>query len=161
MSNLLPENWRGALERVHDKVGNFLARLVSWKKQQHSPERITADTIPSFSQSGGPLLDMYESTDDFVIRVEVPGFINKEDCSVELVGKRLIVSGEKNIVREQKRGERCLISECRYGSFSRIIQLPYAIDEKVISADLKNGVLTIRLPKPDKERHARYRVPVT
>jgi HSP20 family protein len=160
MSNLLPEKWSEALERVHDKVGHFLTRLVPRKKQELSPERITADTLPAFMQLGGPLLDMHETAEELIIRAEVPG-LKKDDFSVELVGRRLTIHGEKKVVREQKGGDGCLISECRYGSFSRTLQLPYEIDEKLIAADLKHGVLTIRLPKPEQERHARYRVPVS
>ncbi|MDD2733153.1 MAG: Hsp20/alpha crystallin family protein [Desulfuromonadaceae bacterium] len=160
MSNLLPEKWSDALERVHDKVGNFLNRLVPHKKQEASPERITADTLPAFMKLGGPLLDMHETPEELIVRAEVPG-LNEEDFSVELVGRRLTIYGEKRVVREQKGGDGSLISERRYGSFSRSIQLPYEIDEKLIAADLKHGVLTIRLPKPDKGRQARYRVPVS
>jgi len=160
MSNLLPEKWSESLERVHDKVGHFLNRLVPWKRQEQSPERITADTLPVFMTLGGPLLDMHETPDELVVRAEVPG-LNNDDFSVELVGRRLTIHGEKRVVREQKGGDGCLISERRYGSFSRSIQLPYEIDEKLITADLKHGVLTIRLPKPEKERHIRYRVPVS
>jgi len=160
MSNLLPEKWGDALERVHDKVGHFLNRLVPWKKQEQSPERITADTLPAFMKLGGPLLDMHETPEELVIRAEVPG-LNRDDFSVELVGRRLRIQGEKRVVREQKGGDGSLISERRYGSFSRSIQLPYEIDEKLIAADLTHGVLTIRLPKPEKERHSRYRVPVS
>jgi len=111
-------------------------------------------------QFGGPLLDMHETADELIIRAEVPG-LKKDDFSVELVGRRLTIHGEKNVVRERKGGDGCLISECRYGSFSRSIQLPCEIDDKTIAADLKHGVLTIRLPKPDKGRQARYRVPVS
>ncbi|QSV45397.1 Hsp20/alpha crystallin family protein [Geobacter benzoatilyticus] len=160
MSNLLPEKWSEALERVHDKVGHFLTRLMPRKNEEHSPERITADTLPAFMQFGGPSLDMHETSDELIIRAEVPG-LKRDDFSVELVGRRLTIKGEKNVVRERKGGDGCLISECRYGSFARTLQLPYEIDEKAIAADLKNGVLTIRLPKPDKGRHARYRVPVS
>jgi len=160
MSTLLPEKWSEALERVHDKVGNFLNRLAPWKKQEHLPERITADTLPAFMQLGGPLLDMHETPDELIVRAEVPG-LKKEDFSVELVGRRLAIRGKKRVVREQKGGDGSLISECRYGSFARTLQLPYEIDEKTIAADLKNGVLTIRLPKPEKGRQARYRVPVS
>lgn len=160
MSNLLPEKWGEALERVHDKVGHFLNRLVPWKKQEQSPERITADTFPAFMQLGDPLLDMHETPEELIIRAEVPG-LNKDDFAVELVGRRLTIHGEKRVIREQKGGDGCLISECRYGSFSRTVQLPYEIDEKLIGADLKHGVLTIRLPRPEKERHTRYRVPVS
>jgi HSP20 family protein len=160
MSNLLPGKWSEALERVHDKVGHFLNKLNPWKNEEQSPERITADTLPAFMQFGGPSLDMNETSDELIIRAEVPG-LKKDDFSVELVGRRLKIKGEKNVVRERKGGDGCLISECRYGSFSRSIQLPYEIDEKTIAADLKHGVLTIRLPKPEKGRHARYRVPIT
>jgi HSP20 family protein len=160
MSNLLPEKWNEALERVHDKVGHFLSKLNPWKKDELMPERITADTLPAFMKFGGPSLDMHETVDELIIRAEVPG-LNKDDFSVELVGRRLTIKGEKNVVRERKGGDGCLISECRYGSFARTLQLPYEIDEKTIAADLKHGVLTIRLPKPDKGRQARYRVPVS
>ncbi|MBJ6726431.1 Hsp20/alpha crystallin family protein [Geomesophilobacter sediminis] len=160
MSNLLPEKWGEALERVHDKVGHFLNKLSPRKKEEHTPERITADALPAFMQFGGPSLDMNETTDELIIRAEMPG-LKKEDFSVELVGRRLTIKGEKNVVRERKGGDGCLISECRYGSFARTVRLPYEIDEKTIAADLKHGVLTIRLPKPEKGRHARYRVPIS
>jgi len=160
MPNLLPEKWSESLERVYDKVGNFLNKLNPLKKEVQSPERITADTLPAFMQFGGPLLDMHETEDEIIIRAEVPG-LKKDDFSVELVGRRLTIKGEKKVVRERKGGGGCLISECRYGSFSRSLLLPYEIDEQKIEADLKHGVLTIRLPKPEKVRQARYRVPVS
>lgn len=145
---------------VHDKVGIFLNSLVSWKKQDHLPERITADTFPAFMQLGGPLLEMHETPDELIVRAEVPG-LKKEDFSVELVGRRLTIRGEKNVVREQKGGNGCLISECRYGSFACSLMSPYELDEKTIAADLKHGVLTIRLHKPEKGRQARFRVSVS
>ena len=160
MSTLLPDRWSEALERVHDKIGHFLGKLNPWKKNELSPERITADNLPGFMKLGGPSIDMHETADDLVIRAEVPG-LKKDDFSVELVGRRLTIKGEKKIVRERKGGDGRHISECRYGSFARTIQLPYEIDEKTIAAELKHGVLTIRLPKPEKSRLARYRVPVS
>ncbi len=160
MSSLVPDRLREALELAHDKFGHFLARLAPWKKEESLPEKITADTMPAFWQTGGPLLDMHETTGDLVIRAEVPG-LKKDDFTVERVGRRLTIKGEKNVVRERKGGDGCLISECRYGSFARTLQLPYEIDGKKIRADLKNGVLNIRLPKPEKGRPLRHRVPVS
>ena len=160
MSNLIPEPWREALERVSDKVDHFLTRLASWKKHEHSPEKINAETLPDFMQRGGPLLDMHETPDDLIIRAEVPG-LQKDDFSVEFIGKRLIIKGEKKVLRKQKGGDGCLIAECRYGSFRRTLQIPYVIDEKNVSANLKDGVLTIRLPKSEQERSGSYRVPVS
>jgi HSP20 family protein len=160
MSSLVPDRLKEALERAHDKFGHFLTRLAPWKKDETLPEKITADTMPAFWQTGGPLLDMHETSDELVIRAEVPG-LKKGDFTVELVGRRLTIKGEKNVVQERKGGDGFLISECRYGSFARTIQLPYEVDEKKIRADLKNGVLNIRLPKPEKGRPLRHRVPVS
>lgn len=158
--NLVPETWRGALEKVHDKVGNVLKDLVPARKRENSPEQMTADSIPAFMQSGGPLIDMHETTEELVVRAEVPG-LTKEDFRIELVDGRLTIRGEKKFVREQKGGDGSVISESRYGSFARSVQLPYEVDEKDIKADLKHGVLTIRLPKSERERAKRHRIPVS
>jgi len=48
MSNLLPDKWNEVLERVHDKGGHFLSKPNAWKKDEHTSERITADTLPAF-----------------------------------------------------------------------------------------------------------------
>lgn len=160
MSTLLPEKWGESLERVHDKGGYFLSKLNPLKKYVQTQERIAADTLPAFMQFGGPSLDMREISDELIIRAEVLG-LKKDDFSIELVGRRLTITGEKNVVCERKGGDGRLISECRYGSFSRTVQLTYETDEKTISADLEHGILTIRLPKPDKDRQTRYRVPVS
>ncbi len=160
MSNLFPEKWRESMERVNDKVNHFISKLVPRKAEEHLPEQITADTIPAFMQLGGPLLDIHETSDELIIIAEVPG-LKKDDFSVELVGRRLTIHGKKNVFRKQKGGDGSLISECRYGSFARSIRLPYEIDEKTIAADLNHGVLTIRFPKPEKGRYAKYRVPVS
>lgn len=159
MSSLVPDRWREELERANDKIGRFLAKLAPLKKLEPSPEKLTADTMPVSIRVGGPLLDMHESDRELIIHAEVPGF-GKDDLSVEIVENRLTIKGKNKFVLEQKGGDVYFISECQYGSFSRTILLPYEIDEKTIKADLNNGVLTIRLVQPEKERYRCYRVPV-
>lgn len=160
MSALLPERWKGSLERVSDKIGHFLERLSPYRKNNNGPENITAEVLPAFMQFGGPLLDMRESGHELVITVEVPG-LKKEDISVELVGKRLTIKGEKQIASERKGGDGLQFSERKYGSFTRSVQLPYVVDEGSIHADLKHGVLTIRLPKPESELSRPMKVSVS
>lgn len=160
MSNLLPQKWRKALEQVYDKVGHFLSRVNRGQKEGQSPERITADSLPAFMRLGGPLLDMHETSDELVVRVELPG-LTKDDFSVELVGRQLTIRGEKQVMQEAKRGGGWLVSECRYGSFVRSVLVPYEIDATTLTAELKDGILVIRLPKPEKGRPVRYRVPVS
>ena len=88
MSNQLPEKWSESLERVHDKAGHFLSRLVPWKEEEHSPERIMADTLPAFMQFGGPSIDTHETSEELILRAGVPG-LRRDDFPVELVGRRL------------------------------------------------------------------------
>lgn len=160
MSSLVPEKWRAALEHVQDKVGSLLSNLTPAGKENRTLETMTADAIPDFMQRGGPLVEMRETQDEVVVRAEVPG-MKREDLTVELLGRRLTVKGEKKVVREDKGGTGGYLSESRYGSFSRSMTLPYEVDEHDIDADLKDGVLTIRLPKPEKERGKGRRIRIS
>jgi HSP20 family protein len=161
MPNLIPAQWKETLERVQDKTSHFLDKLKPVGKSDTSLESMSSDLLPAFMQFGGPPLDMHESTDELIIRVEVPG-LKKNDFSVELVGSRLVIHGEKKASREQKIFGRSYLSECSYGSFTRSVQLPYDVQESKIKAELKGGILTIRMPKPQgSERPRHHQVPIT
>lgn len=159
MPTMAPEQWKESLGQVRDRISRFLERMRPHKDNGSTPEHMAVDVVPAFMQTGGPLLDMHESGTDLVVSVEVPG-LGKDDISVELVGKCLIIRGEKQITREQKLGG-SLLTESRYGSFARRLQLPCDVDDRSIRADLKHGLLTIRLPRPEPDRNRRQRVPVS
>ena len=159
MTTMLPERWKESIEQARDKFGNFLERLKPVRDQNNGPEHVTADFLPAFMQTGGPLLDMYETGAEMVVSVDVPG-LEKNEISVELVGKRLIVRGEKQVSRERRAGGG-LYSVNRYGSFTRNLQLPCEVDDRSINANLKHGVLTIRLPKPESKQNRQHRVTVS
>ena len=160
MPNLLPEQWKETLERVQEKTGRFLDKFKPAKKMSHALEHMTEDFLPAFMQFGGPPLNMHESTDELIITVEVPG-LKKDDFSVELAGRRLLIHGEKRLSREQKETGGSYLSECSYGRFARSVQLPYDIKDSRIKAELNGGVLTIRMPKPDPEQQRSRRVTVS
>ena len=160
MTTMLPERWKESIERARDRMGHFLDHLRPHKAPDNGPEHVTADVLPAFMQTGGPLFDIYETGAELVVSIDVPG-LDKKEISVELAGKQLIIRGEKHITRERKAGGGGLYSEKRYGSFTRSLQLPYEVDHRSIQADLKHGVLTIRLTKPEAERERQHRVPVS
>jgi HSP20 family protein len=123
-------------------------------------ETITADRFPAFTQLGVPLLDMQETSDELIVTAEVPG-LKKEDFTVELLGRRLTIKGEKKVAQERKRADGSMLAECRYGSFTRSVLLPYEVNGQEVTGDLSNGILTLRLKKPEAERGRRFRVPVS
>ena len=160
MPDLLPAQWKDTLERIKDKAGRFLDRFKQSKQSDTALERITEDQLPAFMQFGVPPLDMHESADELIVTVEVPG-LTKDNLSIELVGSRLMLRGEKKVSRKQKGSGGSYLSECSYGSFARSVQLPYNVKEDKINADLKNGLLTIRMPKSDPEKKRLCRLTIT
>ncbi len=87
------------------------------------------------------------STDDkaYRIAVELPG-VEEKDVELSVHNGIVTVKGEKKTEREEK-GETWYFSERQYGSFQRSFRLPGDADEAGVSADLKDGVLTITVPK--------------
>ena len=73
----------------------------------------------------------------------------EKDINVELKDDVLTLSGEKTEESEKEEKD-YHVSERRFGSFRRSFQLPSAADQNKVSADFKNGVLTIALPKTAK-----------
>ena len=91
-----------------------------------------------------PPVDLYETADAYVLTAEIPG-IEREDIDIQTGDGRLTLSGarqERAVACEQfHRLER------GHGSFQRTFQLPLPIDHDAVTADLKDGVLTVRIPK--------------
>ena len=95
-----------------------------------------------------PRFDLKETPTEFILTGEFPG-MDKDQISVELKDNTLTLSGEKRYENEKKEGENTYI-ERSYGTFSRTFPFETEIDEDNAAAEMKNGVLTIRVPKSAK-----------
>jgi len=97
-----------------------------------------------------PAVDVYEDTDDVVIKAEIPG-LSKEDISVQVTDSTLTIKGEKK--REEAVNEddyyRC---ERFFGSFTRAVALPCDVKADQVKASCKNGVLEVRMPKTEEAK---------
>jgi HSP20 family protein len=93
-----------------------------------------------------PSIDVHETDKDMTIEAELPG-VGEKDIDVTLTDNLLTIKGEKKQESEEKKKDYHL-TERSYGSFSRSMTLPFDADPGKIKADFKDGVLTIRLPKP-------------
>jgi HSP20 family protein len=92
-----------------------------------------------------PATDISETDKEFVFKAELPE-VKKEDISVEVEGDTLTIKGERKQEKEEKTGKTHRV-ERFYGSFMRSFTLPENVDAKAIAAELKDGVLQVRLPK--------------
>ncbi len=92
-----------------------------------------------------PGFEIRETDDAIVFRADVPG-MKAEDFDISLRGNMLEISGKREHEEEQGEGE-YRTYERSYGSFSRSFTLPESVDLDKISSDLKDGVLTLVVPK--------------
>ena len=101
-----------------------------------------------------PLADLEETDEAYLAEIELPG-VQLEDLSVEVAGRRLSVTGER------KERERVGILRRRtrtVGRFQYEVLLPGDVDEEHVEASLHDGVLTVRVPKPEADRPRRIPV---
>jgi HSP20 family protein len=92
-----------------------------------------------------PPVDIYETEGhDLVIKVELPD-VNREDVQVTVENNTITIKGNKNFPGDVKE-EQFRRVERRYGSFVRSFTLPNTVDASKVSAEYKNGVLTVKLP---------------
>lgn len=107
-----------------------------------------------------PPVDVCETADRICIRIELPG-VRASEIKIALNGNKIRIRGEKKRHNPRQRIVSHLCSERNYGQFSRVVPLRWTISVKDTSAELKDGVLLIHLPKLNDRRGSEYRIPIT
>lgn len=100
------------------------------------------------ARSFRPTIDVHETAREYLVSAEFPG-LDAGDISIELRDNTLTLSGEKRSTSEKTDGNAKLL-ERSFGSFSRTIPFSVEIDEDNTHAEMRNGLLTIRIPKSPK-----------
>jgi HSP20 family protein len=101
-----------------------------------------------------PLADVEETDDAYLVEIELAG-VKQEDLSVEIAGSRLTVTGER---KERERAGILRRRTRTVGRFHYEVDLPGRVEEDEVSADMHEGVLTVRLPKVAADRPRRIAV---
>ena len=106
----------------------------------------------------GPPVDVYETRDDLVLAVELPGVLEK-DIHLSMTGDVLSLRGQRGIAAEA-REENYHRIERWSGTFERHVQLPIPVQADRIRASYKDGVLEIRLPKLEEVKPREIKIEV-
>ncbi|MCI0511725.1 Hsp20/alpha crystallin family protein [candidate division KSB1 bacterium] len=113
--------------------------------------------VPGFFASEGqnllawsPKADLEETGDAFIVHTDLPG-LKKGDVKVTLHNQVLTISGERKSESEKKMKNFHRV-ERTYGSFQRSFSLPGAVESEAVTADYKDGVLTITVPKSEASK---------
>ncbi len=116
----------------------------------------TSGLLPRLSGEGevsfewSPTADISETDKEYVIRAGLPG-VKKEDIKVSLGDGVITIEGERKQQKEEK-NEKVHRVESYYGSFARSFSLPDNIKVESVNSDYKDGVLSVHIPKSEKER---------
>lgn len=102
-----------------------------------------------------PPVNLYEVEDQLVLTAELPG-VREEDLDVSIQANRVSLRGQRSIERPE--GASAHRRERQGGAFHRTVVLPFDVDAEKAEARYRNGVLMLRLPKPQEQQ--RRRIPV-
>lgn len=102
--------------------------------------------FPSFEETGwNPSFEVTENKDSFLFKADVPG-VNKDDLEITTMGNRIQIAGKRESEQESKT-DTIYTYERQFGSFSRSFTLPDGADIAHAKTELKDGVLTLVVPK--------------
>lgn len=105
-----------------------------------------------------PSFEVRETANAYVFKADLPG-VKQDDIDIQLVENRLLITGKRDQETEQDEGT-LHTYERMYGSFQRAFALPDHADLDKISTDLKDGVLTIVVPKKETQAQQRRKIQI-
>ena len=105
-----------------------------------------------------PAMDLIEAGEHFVLKADLPG-MTEDDVKIELENNVLTISGERKAELEEKH-EGYYRLERTSGAFSRSLTLPEGVDAGAVTAAFDNGVLEVRIPKPEQAKPKRVQISV-
>jgi HSP20 family protein len=104
-------------------------------------EALPTEIEPTFV----PRFEVKEAKEAYIFKADLPG-VEEKDLDISLTGNRLTVNGKREAEKRTEE-ERYYAYERTYGSFTRSFTLPDGADAEHVKAELKNGVLTLVVPK--------------
>ncbi|MCL4405083.1 Hsp20/alpha crystallin family protein [Patescibacteria group bacterium] len=105
---------------------------------------------------GQPTIDVYQTGDEIVVQTPIAG-VSKEDIDVEATSESVTIRGERHR-NEKIEDADYLYQECFWGKFARTVILPQEVDPDEAKVSLKNGVLTVRLPKINRSNSKKLQI---
>lgn len=137
------------LQRLRDRVGRLFAAL----------QEATEAENPLASGEWAPPVDVCEKQDAICLRIELPG-VTADQIKIGLCNTKLRIWGEKKRRPARRRIMSYLCSERSYGKFSRVVPLRWPISVRDAEAEMKNGILEVRLKKIEDRRGGEFLVKV-
>jgi len=111
---------------------------------------------PRTSRPWSPAVDVLETEQELILKADLPE-ANLKDIDLQVENQTLTIRGHRNFERERENKSYHRI-ERSYGNFVRSFTVPTTVDTEKVAAELKDGVLTVRLPKKDAAKPRQIKI---
>jgi len=113
---------------------------------------------PRSGRPWSPPVDILETENDLVLKADLPD-IQSSDINIQVENQTLTIKGERKFNHDEN-GTGYHRIERSYGTFVRSFNVPSTVDTEKVSADYKNGVLTVKLPKKEAAKPRQVKVDI-
>jgi len=153
------------------KEKNLISKLMGTQTMQETEEETDEETMETDTEvqaqaapqeewmndfEGQLTIDMYQTKDNVIIKSTIAG-VKPDDIDITIANDMVTIRGDRTRDFEAS-AEDYFYQECYWGSFSRSVVLPVDVDIENVGADLKEGILTVILPKAAKAKSKKIRV---
>ena len=154
----MPKNKRSFFERLTGSYNNDPEEEVNESRSLNERVRRADEmiTMEDEDEEGELAMDVYQTPDDIIVQAIVAG-VKPEDVDVAITRDAVTVKARRQDARKIE-SEDFYQQELYWGYFGRTISLPQEIDVDAAEASIKNGILTVKLPRMDKDRKQKLKV---
>lgn len=131
------------------RFGRVTDPFREMQRLQGEMNRLFSTVDPQISHEYPPI-NVWLGQEDVIVTAEVPG-IDPAACEISVIGDMLTISG-KTYPEILKEGESYHRQERSYGSFKRILQLPFHVNAEKVEAKYEKGILRITLPRAEEDK---------
>jgi len=129
------------------------------KEEVGKREKEVSDWMEETNEEGQLTVDVYQTADEIIVKTITAG-VKPDDLDIAITRDMITIKGERQTIHEVNEGD-YFNRELYWGSFSRTILLPEEVDVEGAEASEKHGLLTIKLPKLDKNRETKLKVRIS
>lgn len=147
--------WRRREREIAPSFGTFRREMDDLLSRFFGGEGLPA----LFQRGFSPTIDISETDREITVKAEIPGMDSK-DLDISIAGAVLTIKGEKKAEKEEK-GEAFHRVERSFGAFSRSFTLPCEVEEDKITAEYKDGVLSLKIPKAESAQKKTIKIETT
>ncbi len=132
------------------------AEMLVSNNEESSVSKNLNSSVPQEDGEGQLTIDVYQNDNEIIIKSTIAG-VKPEDLDVSINNDMITIRGERK-QEEEISEENYYYQECYWGNFSRSVILPVDVIADKIEASMKNGILTIKMPKADNTKAKKIQV---